>query len=57
MSFFCKIIFKIFNVNSLKHETILGLFFSVVMFDVNEVYLLYVCIKTNESYGRTKQFS
>ena len=48
MTFFCKIIFKIFNVSSLKCETILKRFFSVEMFDVNEVYLLYVCIKTNE---------
>ena len=47
MTFLCKIIFKIFIVNRLKYETILKQFFSVEMIDVNEVYLLYVCIKTN----------
>jgi len=48
VTFFCKIIFKIFNVRCLKHETILRCNFLVEMIGVNEVYLLYVCIKTNE---------
>jgi hypothetical protein len=47
VAFFRKIIFKIFNVSCLKYETILRQNFFIEMIGVNEVYLLYVCIKTN----------
>jgi hypothetical protein len=49
VTFFRKIIFKIFIVSILKHETNFQPLFFVELINANEVYLLYVCIKTNEA--------
>jgi hypothetical protein len=49
VTFFRKIIFKIFIVSILKYETNFQPMFFVELINANEVYLLYVCIKTNEA--------
>jgi len=43
-----------FIVSSLWLKTIFSPLFFIESINENEVYLLYVCIKINESYGRTK---
>ena len=48
MTFFCIKLFKVFNVNRLNLKRNFDPMLIVKMIDVKEVYLFYVCIKTNE---------